>query len=80
MITRIALKRLEGLFSMFKVVAVTGPRQSGKTVHDEFFKNLRYWLKLTGEKQGKIIYAGNENQKRSEGIEVISWEKLSLFD
>jgi len=54
--------------------------KSGKTIHDEFFKNLRYWLKLTGEKQGMIVYAGNTNQKRSEGIEVISWEKLSVFE
>jgi hypothetical protein len=54
--------------------------KSGKTIHDEFFKSLRYWLKLTGEKQGIIVYAGNTNQKRSEGIEVISWEKLSVFE
>jgi predicted AAA+ superfamily ATPase len=54
--------------------------KSGKTIHDEFFKNLRYWLKLTGEKQGKLIYAGADNQKRSEGIEVISWGEISFFD
>ena len=53
--------------------------KSGKTVHDEFFKNLRYWLKLTGEKQGIVIYAGESNQKRSEGIEILSWENLSNF-
>ncbi|HRW63222.1 MAG TPA: ATP-binding protein [Bacteroidales bacterium] len=54
--------------------------KSGKTIHDEFFKNLRYWLKLAGEKEGKIIYAGDFDQKRSEGIEVISWKNFSLFD
>ncbi len=53
--------------------------KSGKTVHDEFFKNLRYWLKLTGEKGGKIIYAGDFDQKRSEGIEIISWKSLNGF-
>ncbi len=53
--------------------------KSGKTVHDEFFKNLRYWLKLTGEKQGVVIYAGDNNQKRSEGIEIMSWKSLSNF-
>lgn len=54
--------------------------KSGKTVHDEFFKNLRYWLKLTGEKQGKIIYAGDFDQKRSEGIDITSWKNIQLFD
>lgn len=51
--------------------------KSGKTIHEEFFRNLRYWLNLSGEKQGKIIYAGYSNQKRSEGIEIISWKNLS---
>lgn len=54
--------------------------KSGKTIHNEFFKHLRYWLKLTGEKKGKIIYAGDDNQKRSEGIEIISWKSLPEFD
>ncbi|MFC2151807.1 ATP-binding protein [Bacteroidota bacterium] len=49
----------------------------GKTIHNEFFKNLRYWLKLTGEKHGKIIYAGDDKQNRSEGIEIVSWKSLS---
>ena len=53
--------------------------KSGKTIHNEFFKNLRYWLKLTGEKQGKVIYAGDSDQKRSEGIDIISWKNLNDF-
>lgn len=51
--------------------------KSGKTVHSEFFKNLSYWMKLSGEKHGKIIYAGNTDQKRSGGIDIISWKNLS---
>ena len=31
MIDRIAAKKLKELYKMFKVIAVTGPRQSGKT-------------------------------------------------
>ena len=54
--------------------------KSGKTIHTEFFKTLRYWLKLTGEKKGKIIYAGEQNQTRSEGIEIISWKNLTEWD
>ena len=50
--------------------------KAGKTIHNEFFRNIRYWMKLTGEKSGKVIYAGDINQKRSDGIEVISWREL----
>ncbi len=51
--------------------------KSGKTVHNDFFKNLRYWMKLTGIKNGKIVYAGDQEQKRTEGIEILSWKSLS---
>ncbi|MDA3953996.1 MAG: ATP-binding protein [Bacteroidales bacterium] len=51
--------------------------KAGKTIHNEFFKNIRYWLKLSGEKSGKVIYAGDSDQKRSEGIDVISWKNIN---
>ena len=51
--------------------------KAGKTIHNEFFKNIRYWLKLTGEKYGKVIYAGDSDQKRSEGIDIISWKNIN---
>ncbi|MFO8066671.1 MAG: ATP-binding protein [Bacteroidales bacterium] len=51
--------------------------KSGKTIQNEFFKSLRYLLNLSGEKHGKIIYAGDADQKRSEGIDVISWKNLN---
>lgn len=50
--------------------------KAGKTIHQEFFKNLNYWLKLSGEKTGKVVYAGDSNQRRSGGIEVVSWKNL----
>ena len=51
--------------------------KAGKTIHNEFFKNIRYWMKLTGEKSGKVIYAGDSDQNRSEGIEIISWKNIN---
>ena len=50
--------------------------KAGKTVHQEFFKNIRYWLTLSGEKNGKVLYAGDTEQKRSEGIEVVCWKNV----
>ncbi|MCK4921805.1 MAG: ATP-binding protein [Bacteroidales bacterium] len=49
----------------------------GRTFQKEFLKNIRYWMKLTGEKQAKLIYSGDDEQKRSDGIHVVSWKHLS---
>jgi predicted AAA+ superfamily ATPase len=51
--------------------------KSGKTVHSEFFKNLKYWQKISGIGHGRIIYAGDSDQKRSDGMEVVSWKELA---
>ena len=45
--------------------------KSGKTVSEEFFRNLRFWKKLTGMNVGTIIYDGDLHQERSEGIRLI---------
>ncbi len=49
--------------------------KSGKTITQDYFKNLLFWQKISKSKNGKIIYAGNEMQKRSNGIEVVGWEE-----
>ncbi len=53
--------------------------KAGKTVQTEFFTNIRYWLKLTGNKTGKVIYAGDYTQKRTDGLEVITWKELNTI-
>lgn len=50
--------------------------KSGKTIQQEFFKNVRYWMKLSGVKNGKVIYAGDTTQNRSEGIEIFGWREI----
>ena len=52
--------------------------KSGKTVHADFFKNLTYWMKLANEPTGKVLYGGDSNQQRSNGIEVVSWRELAV--
>ena len=55
--------------------------KSGKTIQERFFKNLEYWQKLTGTNKGYLIYAGEQEQKRSNGLEVLNWKKIgSLFN
>ncbi len=50
--------------------------KSGHTIGTDYFKNLEFWGKLTGQYGGKIIYGGDESQKRSSGIEVLSWRNV----
>ena len=49
--------------------------KSGKTINSDYFKNISYWLKLAKNKakNGSIIYAGTESQKRTE-FEIYGWE------
>ena len=54
--------------------------KSGKTINQDFFKNLVYWEKLTGSQTGAIIYGGNTYQKRSSGIDIIPWYSLSEIE
>ena len=48
--------------------------KSGKTIQERFFNNLKYWKKLSGTEKAFLIYAGDQEQKRSNGIEVINWK------
>ena len=50
--------------------------KSGKTVQDEFFGNLDYWNKISGNKSSLLLYAGKQGQKRSNGREVMNWREL----
>jgi len=50
--------------------------KSGKTILSEWFKNLNYWKKLTNIEKSYIIYAGNQEQKRSDSTKVMNWKKV----
>ena len=50
--------------------------KAGKTVQQEFFKNVKYWMKLSGTSKGKVIYAGETEQKRSDETEVFNWKQI----
>ncbi len=54
--------------------------KSGKTIHDEYLKNIEYWKSMTGFKKGLVLYAGKENQKRSKGTDILNWRELSNLD
>jgi predicted AAA+ superfamily ATPase len=52
--------------------------KSGQTVTNDYFKGLNYWKKLTNSEGGYVVYSGQELQKRSAGIVVVSYNALSV--
>lgn len=51
--------------------------KSGMTVNQNYFKNLHFWKKLTGEQTGKVVYAGDIKQIRNIGFEVLPWQEVT---
>ena len=54
--------------------------KSGKTITDNFFTGILYWFKISGEKSGAIVYAGESHQKRSNNVEIVPWNKLESLN
>lgn len=50
--------------------------KSGKTISNDFFRNIDYWCKLSNQKKSILLYSGSEHQKRSNGTKVYNWRKL----
>lgn len=54
--------------------------KSGMTVVSDFFKGLLFWQDLTKYKKSYIIYGGEDNQSRSNGIEIVPWNQLEVLE
>jgi predicted AAA+ superfamily ATPase len=52
--------------------------KSGATINNDFFNGLLYWFGLSGAKRGAVIYSGNSTQNRSNGIDIIPWNRLKF--
>jgi len=52
--------------------------KSGMTISSDYFKNLRYWNKLSNAKYSIVLYGGNQNQHRSDGINVLNWKSYFI--
>lgn len=51
--------------------------KSGQTVTSDFYKGLHFWERMTRKKGGYIVYGGDMQQKRSDGISIIPFHELS---
>ncbi len=50
--------------------------KSGKTITSGFFTGLDFWYKISGQNNGAVVYGGDIYQKRSNGTEIIPWNRL----
>lgn len=50
--------------------------KSGQTATDEFFKGILFWQKMTNASGGFVVYAGDQPQSRSSGINLVPFRKL----
>lgn len=53
--------------------------KSGKTFMSSWFKNINYWKKLSLQENAFILYSGKQEQKRSNGNNVINWKNNSFL-
>ena len=53
--------------------------KSGQTITEAYFKSLTTWCKISGIDTGYVIYAGNQTQKRSNGITVLPYTSTDFF-
>jgi len=53
--------------------------KSGMTINSDYFKNLKFWLQLSGQAKGVVLYTGDQRQTRSSGIQIMNWRQI-FFD
>lgn len=53
--------------------------KTGKTITNDYFKNLQFWNKITGSTKGAVVYAGDIMQKRSNGVNIVPWNSLKIL-
>lgn len=51
--------------------------KSGKTITSDYFRNILYWMDISGGKSGYLLYGGDQEQQRSNGIKAMSWKRLA---
>lgn len=53
--------------------------KSGQTVTADYFKGLNFWQRTSGQEGGFVVYAGDQQQMRSNGVQVVPFRKLTDF-
>ena len=53
--------------------------KAGYTISKEYFRGIDYWNNLSENKGGYVVYAGDEYQKRSNGLEIVPYNKIYQY-
>lgn len=51
--------------------------KSGKTINNDFFKNLKYWNALSKGSISYLLYGGEQHQQRTDGTIITNWRNIS---
>lgn len=51
--------------------------KSGQTITNEYFKGIQYWNKISKTEGGYVIYGGNTQQVRGNGIHIMPYNQIS---
>ena len=54
--------------------------KSGKTINNSFFKQLKYWNKLSKNHNALILYSGAQEQQRSDGTLISNWQNIKQIN
>jgi predicted AAA+ superfamily ATPase len=78
MLKRELTQRLVSIFKQFPAIAILGPRQSGKTINTDYFKNIKYFNMISNmNNHSYLIYNGKE-ESRSDA-KIFNWQNLDLL-
>ena len=50
--------------------------KSGETISEQYFQSMYYWNKLSKNKGGFVVYAGNESFVKSDNYQLYSYKEL----
>lgn len=53
--------------------------KSSATIQSSFFKNFKFWEKLTGYQGGTVFYTGDRREERSSGVVVEQWQHIKDY-
>lgn len=53
--------------------------KSAEIINNDFFKNLKYWKKLSGDQKSFLLYAWKIKQTRSDGTEILNWKDFIIY-
>ena len=54
--------------------------KSGQTITSNWFKNLKYWTNLSKVEKAYVLFAGKEEQIRSNSMTIVNWKNLNFIE